>query len=532
MEASIRWLHISDLHIGNPDSKWLDQILRNKLQELIHDELGHIDFVIITGDIVHQGKYPQHDNLDQASKLINMLEEMCSHVILALGNHDYVRDNPRFSLLTKWKKENTNNKKQYEENYAKKLRADFDEFVEFIKKIMKKSNPLVTQSYIYNQVDGINIVVLNTSIFCGQPELDDSENIKEKDVTQIKIQDEGKLWISDKDLPDISKLDKTKPTIVIGHHPLFMFDKFCQQKIKDYLESIPAKYYFCGHAHKMQEDEIDDSIIQYTSAGLFKDNYNKPLITCYNIKKSANEHIEKKQYNYTKGNWAETIPSQTETGIKNNNKKSANNSKNLTIDSSEVSDGAFRFPYNNGKFNIYITKSKPSDKIVPHLHRNIDEVTFILKGEVYAYIGNCVSHIGEGQAILMPRNQFHCFIPSSFPCEYITMSAELKDELSYETQWGEDIEELNKLELELLNCETNVSFELYDKISTYLFSSVLEVRWKATEILKRYLIQESEDSTYIESMIQKAVSEKLKKKMMNINFGLLKQHANLDVKYQ
>lgn len=517
MKESIRWLHISDLHIGSPNSKWLDETLRDRLQELINDELGRIDFAIITGDVVHQGKYPEHDNFVKASKLINMLEEVCSHVVLALGNHDYARDDARFSLLAKWEKENIEDKKKKEENYAQKLRADFEEFIDFGKKIFKNTNPIVTKSYIYDKVEGINIIVLNTSIFCGQPELDEAGNIK-KVGDHIKINDDGKLWISNKDLPDISELDKAIPTIVIGHHPMEMFDRASQKRIKEFMENVPAKYFFCGHAHKIQENQIDDSITQYTSAGLFKDDYNKPTITRYKIEKNANEHIEKKRYRFIKGNWEEVVSEGTNTDIECKIEESVDFSDVLMINGSEVSDGAFRFPYNNGKFNIYVTKSKTSDKIVPHLHKNMDEVTFVIKGGVYACIGQNVSHIGEGKAILMPKNKFHCFIPSSFPCEYITMSAELKDGITYETQWGEDIGVLNRLEKELENCETSSLFKLYEKIATYLFSSVLEVRWKATEILKRYLIQENDDSNYIESMLQKIVSEMLKKKEEEYRF--------------
>lgn len=517
MKDSIRWLHISDLHIGSLDSKWLDETLRDRLQKLISEELGRIDFAIITGDIVQQGKYPEHDNFEQASKLINMLEETCSHVILALGNHDYARDDARFSLLAKWEKENIEDKKKKEENYAKKLRADFEEFIDFSKKILKNMNPIATKSYIYDKIEGINIIVLNTSVFCGQPELDEEGDIK-KDEGKIKINDDGKLWISDKDFPDISELDKTVPTIVIGHHPIEMFDKFCQEKIEEFMENVPAKYFFCGHAHKIRENKIDDSITQYTSAGLFKDDYNKPIITRYKIEKNANEHIEKRRYRFAKGSWEEVVLEGTETDIESNLEECVDFSDGLIINSSEVSDGAFRFPYNNGKFNIYITKSKTSDKIVPHLHKNMDEVTFVIKGGVFACIGQNVSHIGEGKAILMPKNELHCFVPSRFPCEYITMSVELKDEITYETQWGENIEELNRIEQELENCETSALFKLYEKIATYLFSSVLEVRWKATEILKRYLIQENDESTYIESMLQKIVSEMLKKKEEEYRF--------------
>lgn len=53
----IRWIHISDLHIGNNGNKWLDDTLQKDFIYYLENDVGRIDFILITGDIIDQGKY-------------------------------------------------------------------------------------------------------------------------------------------------------------------------------------------------------------------------------------------------------------------------------------------------------------------------------------------------------------------------------------------------------------------------------------------------------------------------------------------
>ena len=81
------------------------------------------------------------------------------------------------------------------------------------------------------------------------------------------------------------------------------------------------------------------------------------------------------------------------------------------VEKSQVSDGAVQMPYNNGKFNLYITEAKTTDMIAPHMHQDLDEVTYITKGSVYAYIDGKCSFVSTGDTILMPKGKLHSFIP-------------------------------------------------------------------------------------------------------------------------
>lgn len=528
----IRWLHISDLHIGNPDSLWLDPTLRDRLKGLLRI-IGSIDFVLITGDVIHQGKYQDRDMVQQAEKLISEIKKFCPHIIFCIGNHDYVRDDARFTLLKDWEQKSLDEKIKQQENYASKLRPDFEKFEKFCKGVAGQDNSITTKSYIYDKVSGINIVVLNTSTFAGQPVLDEKGNIIKNDGI-VEVNDQGKMWMCVHDFPDVSNLDSRNPTIVIGHHPLQMFEKYSREKTLEFLKNLPAKYYFCGHIHKKEDREIE-GITQLASAGLFKDGYNIPTVTLYQIKKNQNEHIDIVDiYSFSDGEWNKNT--NKDSGAKNERNQSElyQKEKETDVDDTKgqivfpvtdtsISDGAVRIPYNGGIFNLYLSKSAGMDMVVPHMHKDMDEVTYVVKGNIYGYIGKQYIEASAGAVILMPKGEFHSFIPNEYPCELITMGVETGNYRKYEAQWNEEIEQIERLNQELADGEGEKAGAIYDELVKYLESTILEVRWKAIDVLKKHRSREDEDG-YIEAIVKRIVIESLKssnteRKLFGINMA-------------
>ena len=156
----IRWLHISDLHIGNPDSLWLDPTLRDRLKGLLRT-IGSIDFVLITGDVIHQGKYQDRDMVQQAEKLISEIKEFCGHIIFCIGNHDYVRDDARFTLLKDWEQKSLDKKIKQQENYASKLRPDFEKFEKFCKISCFYTKNMIKCLWLVNNVHSLLKMFIN-----------------------------------------------------------------------------------------------------------------------------------------------------------------------------------------------------------------------------------------------------------------------------------------------------------------------------------------------------------------------------------
>lgn len=504
----IRWLHISDLHIGSPKNKWLDSTLQDKFVEKISN-IGRLDFILVTGDVIHKGQSNNHNYYTSAHNLFKKLSDICEHIVFAIGNHDYIRDDSRFNLLRDWQKEEDKHKK--EEEYLEKLASSFNGYVSFCKAVTCPENPISARSYVYDKYKDLNIVVLNTSIFSGQPVCDENWTIQLDDENNVKVNDFQKIWLCESDLPEYSLFNKSVPTIVIGHHSMEMLSKESQQKLRVFLNNIGAKHYFCGHIHKNTRGD-SGAIKQWAAAGLFRDGYNVPSFTLYEMQKNSNTNVQENLYVYDSenGNWdsKEFIPD-------NDGDRTIENTKIVnpfSVEKSDISSGALRLPFGDGgAFNIYISKPNATDSISPHSHKNVDEVTYIIDGSVYACIDSKITVLNANEAVSMPKEILHTFMPKVLPCEFLTMGIETKI-ATYSGNWDEDIAKLNELRTQLFN---NIDvLETGTGILNYLKSNIMEVRWLAIDILKQCLTNDTDENIeskrIVESQLQIFVSELLK----------------------
>ena len=120
---SIKWLQLSDLHIGSVSNRWTDKTIRQQLNNLFNEEIHTVDFVVITGDIIDKGQLNNQMNIDILIEFISILSDFTKRIIVTPGNHDYIRNELRTSLLEKWKKSN----KAKENDYKRKLIDDFND---------------------------------------------------------------------------------------------------------------------------------------------------------------------------------------------------------------------------------------------------------------------------------------------------------------------------------------------------------------------------------------------------------------------
>lgn len=299
-----RWIHLSDLHIGLPENQWVNDALQKELVYFLKNDIGRVDFILITGDIIHQGQYDKRKTVDITKKFFEKLKEITSNIVFCAGNHDYKRSFERYRILRDWEIET--NKKSKEEVYASKLRPDFSEYVEICKELTREDNSISEHTYIY-RINNINIIVLNTSVFCGQPVLNERNEIIGEKENDIKVDDTYKIWVTQSDLPSVEDVPQENPTIIIGHHPLEMFDPICRKYIEEFIHTLNAQY-LCGHIHKTIQTNIH-GMIQSASAGLFRDNYNTPSFTYNILRNNRNEKIEKTLFTYENFVWRQKISS-------------------------------------------------------------------------------------------------------------------------------------------------------------------------------------------------------------------------------
>ena len=464
----IRWLHISDLHIGSPDSPWTDNAMRVKLCTFIKEHIGSIDFILVCGDLIHQGQYDNVTFCQEAQSFFQDLQNIQKHIIICFGNHDYKRDRARYSLLKDWELLSQNEKKKQQQDFSQKLKGDFNNFKVYIENNFDSSCICSTDHFVDQGIDGVNIIVLNTSIFAGQPKLDDSGNfVKDEATGLIKVSDVGQLWINDLELPSVKNINPSYPTIVLGHHPIQMFHSCAAKRLEDFIKGLPSNYYFCGHIHKNSEEVLQSGIKQMAGSGVFQDNYNVPMFVIHTLNKGANEHIHSEHYRYLDSAWIRCdydkslakLPCAVNKKIENPNNKL--DSHCYQLKTAKESNGAYYFDYNGGKFSLYLSKSKASDILSAHMHEKMDEVAFITSGSVYIYIENEIKKLKKDESILLPSGKLHEFIPAEYPCEYVTMGVEGMDSHVYAINWDEKVSELAELESHLQVSDDEESLDVY-----------------------------------------------------------------------
>lgn len=109
--ATLRWLHLSDLHVGMSDQDWLWPTLKHAFyedMETLIRVVGAIDLVIFSGDLVQRGVPEEFDQFENI--VIELWEKFKTwgsspKLIVLPGNHDLQRAatlSPELRLLRRW----------------------------------------------------------------------------------------------------------------------------------------------------------------------------------------------------------------------------------------------------------------------------------------------------------------------------------------------------------------------------------------------------------------------------------------------
>lgn len=289
-----RWLQLSDIHIGRSNNPWMDNAIRSRLIEFLEHDVAKIDFILITGDIIDKGQLNDEHLRKQAKELIDSLKTISERIIFAVGNHDYVRNEDREAHLVNWCCSSDAEKTKKGENILKCSEKDFNDFVMLCKYLDNEDNPIETGSYVTSPVPDLNVIVLNTSIFSGQPEL-----VLGKKTG--KVYDDGNLWMPSSELPNYA--DLKGDAIVVGHHTIQMFEEESQNRIKRYLRDVPAQGYFCGHVHRNAINKDDDCVPQYITAGMFDDQGMIASVSVFEM--DYTRTIECRKFIYKSPKWIE-----------------------------------------------------------------------------------------------------------------------------------------------------------------------------------------------------------------------------------
>jgi WD40 repeat protein/predicted MPP superfamily phosphohydrolase len=103
--TSLRFLHLTDWHVGMAEQGWLWPNVREAFfddLERLHEQLGGFDAVFFTGDLTQRGSEAEFAKLDQGlAALWQRFAELGSNPVLVTvpGNHDLQRPPPKGALV-------------------------------------------------------------------------------------------------------------------------------------------------------------------------------------------------------------------------------------------------------------------------------------------------------------------------------------------------------------------------------------------------------------------------------------------------
>ncbi|MDR2899627.1 MAG: metallophosphoesterase [Clostridiales bacterium] len=204
----ISFAHISDTHIlknyNTQSSKgWIEAGLYNPTQKLqetlrfIEQKYKNLDFILVSGDLVHDGKSADYEFLK------NIFRDITGSVPVfpAMGNHD--------------------NRRAFYEGFESRMGNDIND------------NPY----YYVTEVRGLRIIVLDSLVSCE---------------TTGEISEGQLSW-----LKDVLKTPSSMGSIIVLHHPpalnirnaMFNYSLLNADKMADILSAKSVRAIFAGHVH-------------------------------------------------------------------------------------------------------------------------------------------------------------------------------------------------------------------------------------------------------------------------------------------
>ncbi|MGE7907542.1 metallophosphoesterase family protein [Peribacillus sp. NPDC094092] len=271
------FLQISDIHfqIENFHSRRLRSNFINKLSEL-HREKKY-DFVILTGDISHQGQEFTDSQQKFLMEVLTVLDLSIENLYLVPGNHDINRDKERSNLINMINEsgDSSDTLDNYMEDTEKSstLLKSFNSFQTFYNSLFNKNYPLENLHFIVEE-QRCNLIFLNTCIIAD------------------KSGEEGTLLIGKQKLLDALEELNTgngKLNIAMGHHSLECFKETEKHILDTLFDDYNIDIYFAGHVHKAGyhiEANQSRNMLNIICSGLHNDGYTVSGFVDVNVRNS------------------------------------------------------------------------------------------------------------------------------------------------------------------------------------------------------------------------------------------------------
>ena len=220
MACIFRWAHFSDIHFQINNAGFNTVELRNALPAFLKGIKDTFDTLILTGDFRYapsQESNPQKV-VDYIFELANSLNIDKSQIVSVPGNHDLNRNRARKYFIEGLNRDYKPDIGTVDNEVMDKLISDFSYYFEMHnlledKTVWEKDNP-----HCIVEFEKCNLLLLNTALTAGNSNPDRDLLIGSSYIQAV-----------------LSKVNKFKPIIAVGHHSF------------DYLRNDECKYR-CGGA--------------------------------------------------------------------------------------------------------------------------------------------------------------------------------------------------------------------------------------------------------------------------------------------
>ncbi len=242
---ALRWLHLTDLHIGRPDEA--QRVAIRSLVETVAGVLGSqpIDAVFLTGDLAYSGEKREYDDLqslvvDPLRKLPAVLK---ARFIAVPGNHDL---DCRVTAPMPWAtlggpRQHVFFQDTDEGRQVRSPRANgFIEYSHFLGRAKIEGLDPLKHCAATTQLRGadgsvVEVVGINTALFSDRYTTDEHNAPAPTHAVRARL----------------DGIDKSTRTLVLAHHPITWFLHPTQEPLKSLLYQRRVMYLH-GHEHKVK----------------------------------------------------------------------------------------------------------------------------------------------------------------------------------------------------------------------------------------------------------------------------------------
>lgn len=257
-----KWLHLTDLHVGQHSMKWLWPNLKSVFiadLERIYKNTGGFDALIFSGDLTQKGCVAEYDTL--TSLLQELYENLDKWGGIPLffpvpGNHDLVRPDmgdPESLLLKRWWEEPTVSAKFWQDStnrYRQQVEKTFENYTNWLNELPSKGikTPVMAAGILPGdrsakiQLDDLSVGIVGLNSTFLQIDGGDFEGKLALDVRQLLAVtgDNPSAWCAENDI-----------NFLVTHHPPAWLEPQARQIFLQEI-SPPSRFtaHLYGHMHE------------------------------------------------------------------------------------------------------------------------------------------------------------------------------------------------------------------------------------------------------------------------------------------